>query len=62
MKHSKHSSKKALLKKIITGKKIGKSPTGASPFKMGYGLGKTPSSGSSITGAGGSNLGINKIF
>jgi hypothetical protein len=56
------ASKKALLKKIIKGKKVGKSPTGASPIKMDNGLGKLPLKSSDIGGGGGSNLGTNGIF
>ena len=56
------AAKKALLKKIITGKKIGKSPTGASPIKMDNGLGKTPLAKNAIGSGGGSNLGTNGIF
>ena len=51
------SSKKALLKKIIKGKKTGKSP-----IKMDGGLGNSPLSGSNVTGGGGSNLGVNGVF
>ena len=56
------TAKKALLKNIIKGKKVGKSPKGASPFKMDNGLGKLPLKGSDIGGGGGSNLGTNGIF
>lgn len=59
------SEKKALLKNIVKGKKIGKSPTGGSLFKMDNGLGKkilNKSSGDIITGGNGSNLGKNGIF
>ena len=56
--------KKALLKKIIKGKKVGKSPMGASPLPTSGGLGNVPlaPSGDAITGGGGSNLGTNGIF
>ena len=58
------SAKKALLKKIIKGKKVGKAQTGASPLPMSNGLGAMPAipSGDAITGGGGSNLGTNGIF
>jgi len=60
----KQSAKKALLKSILKGKSIPKSPTGASPTKLGNGLGNLPlsPSGSQITGGAGSNLGTNGIF
>jgi len=63
-KSTKHLAKKAMLKKMLKGKTIGKSPTGASPFKMDNGLGNLPvsPSGSKITGGAGSNLGKNGIF
>lgn len=61
---NKNDAKKALLKKLIKGKK---SPSlkGASPFPMDNGLGKkvlNDSSGDIITGGNGSNLGTNGIF
>lgn len=62
MQTKKNSAKKALLKKIMKGKKIGKTPTGASPLPMSNGLGNIPVSGGDIGGGGGSNLGTNGIF
>ena len=59
---NKRSAKKAMLKKIIRSKKIGKSPTGASPIKMDNGLGSGPISGGSFTGGRGSNLGKSGVF
>lgn len=48
------AEKKAILKKIISGK----SEKGASPLKLGSDLGKTPLKTSDIGGGGGSNLGV----
>ena len=56
------SAKKAMLKNIIRGKKIGKTPTGASKIKLDGGLGEGPMSGSAMTGGRGSNLGKRKVF
>lgn len=57
--------KKAALKKMVKGKAIPKAPTGASPFKLDNGLGKSSlgsKSGDAVTGGGGSNLGKNGVF
>lgn len=51
------SSKKALLKKIIKGKKTGKSP-----IKLDNGLGNIPLTGGNMTSGGGSNLGTKRVF
>jgi hypothetical protein len=64
-KNIKPSAKRSALKKMVKGKVIGKSPTGASPFPMDNGLGKDSlksKSGSDVTGGGGSNLGTRGVF
>jgi hypothetical protein len=53
-------AKKALLKKLVKGKKANKD--GKSPLKMDNSLGKTPLKPSTIGDGGGSNLGLNGIF
>lgn len=55
-KNTKNSTKKALLKKIVKGKK------GASPFPLDNSLGKTPLVDTQIGSGSGSNLGTNGIF
>jgi hypothetical protein len=55
-KGAKHAAKKAMLKKIVKGKK------GASPFPLDNSLGKTPLAETTIGSGGGSNLGTNGIF
>lgn len=56
-KTKKHAAKKAILKKLLKGKK-----KGLSPLKMDNGLGNTPLSPTAFGSGGGSNLGLNGIF
>lgn len=56
------SVKKALLKKILTSKKSGKTLKGSSPLKLDNGLGSTPLATKDITGGNGSNLGTRRVF
>ena len=57
-----YSTKRKMLKHIVRGKVIGKTPTGASSFKLDNGLGVTPLTPSKVTGGNGSNMGLRRVF